>query len=130
LQEWLEEDGISHLRGKPYYPMTQGKIERWHRSLKNRILLEHDYRPGELERQIAEFVPHYNARRDPESLSNLTPEDGWCGSGHAILERRRNIKEKILQLTKELYLVKKTAYYQHPELKHHLMILGPVAKLS
>ena len=40
LQDWLEEHGISHTRGKPYHPMMQGKIERWHRSLKNRILLE------------------------------------------------------------------------------------------
>ncbi len=34
LQDWLKENGLSHTRGKPYHPMTQGKIERWHRSLK------------------------------------------------------------------------------------------------
>jgi transposase InsO family protein len=62
--------------GKRYHPMTQGKIvERWHRSLKNRILLEHYYLPSELERQINEFVTYHNAKRYHESLNNLTPED-------------------------------------------------------
>jgi transposase InsO family protein len=41
LSTWLDEQGMTHTRGQPYHPMTQGKIERYHRSLKNRILLEH-----------------------------------------------------------------------------------------
>jgi RNA-directed DNA polymerase len=45
LQDWLKDHELSHTRGKPYHPMTQGKIERWHRSLKNRILLENYYLP-------------------------------------------------------------------------------------
>ena len=40
---------MTHTRGKPYHPMTQGKIERYHRSLKNQILLENYYLPGQLE---------------------------------------------------------------------------------
>lgn len=50
LHGWVEEYGFHPIRGKPYHPMTQGKIERWHRSLKNRIRLEHYYLLGELER--------------------------------------------------------------------------------
>jgi transposase InsO family protein len=46
LGAWLDEHGMTHTRGQPYHPMTQGKIERYHRSLKNRILLEHYYLPG------------------------------------------------------------------------------------
>ena len=44
LARWLEDKGIEHLRGTPYHPQTQGKIERWHQTLKNRILLtrKHD----------------------------------------------------------------------------------------
>ena len=42
---------MGHTRGKPYHPMTQGKIERWHRSMKNQILLENNYLPGELEQR-------------------------------------------------------------------------------
>ena len=45
--------GMQHVRGAPYHPQTQGKIERWHQTLKNRILLDNYYLPGDLERQIA-----------------------------------------------------------------------------
>ena len=41
LAEWLQDKGMKHSRGAPYHPQTQGKIERWHQTLKNRILLEH-----------------------------------------------------------------------------------------
>ncbi len=102
-------NGISHTRGKPYHPMTQGKIERWHRSLKNRILWEHYYVPGELEQQIDKFVTYYNERRYHESLNNLTPEDVWLERGQSVLDHRRKIKEKTLQLRKQLYLERKTA---------------------
>ena len=43
LGDWLKDKGIRHVRGRPYHPMTQGKIERYHRSMKNRILLENYY---------------------------------------------------------------------------------------
>ncbi len=109
LQDWLQTYDLSHIRGKPYHPMTQGKIERWHRSLKNRILLEHYYLPGELEQRIAEFVTHYNTRRYHESLNNLTPEDIWLGRGQKILEGRRKLKEKPLKLRRRLYYERKTA---------------------
>ena len=109
LQDWLKTHELGHIRGKPYHPMTQGKIERWHRSLKNRILLEHYYLPGELEQQIAEFVTHYNTRRYHESLNNLTPEDVWLERGQAILDGRRKLKEKTLKLRKQLYYERKTA---------------------
>jgi putative transposase len=75
LSDWLEKRGMRHTRGKPYHPMTQGKIERWHLSLKSRILLENYYLPGDLERAVAGFVEHYNHRRYHESLDNLTPAD-------------------------------------------------------
>ncbi len=109
LQDWLKHHELGHIRGKPYHPMTQGKIERWHRSLKNRILLEHYYLPGELEHQIAEFVTHYNTRRYHESLNNLTPEDVWLGRGQTILDGRKKLKEQTLKLRKQLYYERKTA---------------------
>lgn len=109
LKNWLDDHGMDHTRGKPYHPMTQGKIERWHRTMKDRILLEHYYLPHELERRIEEFVTYYNTRRYHESLNNLTPEDVWCGRGQSILEHRRKIKEKTMRLRKQLYLNKKAA---------------------
>lgn len=109
LKGWLEEHDMPHTRGRPYHPMTQGKIERWHRSLKNRILLEHYYLPGDLERQIAEFITHYNTRRYHESLNNLTPEDVWLGRGEAILQRRQKLKLNTMRQRKILHMQQRAA---------------------
>ena len=97
LASWLDDQGIAHVRGAPNHPMTQGKIERWHQTLKNRILLEHYFLPGDLERQIAAFVDHYNHRRYHESLNNLTPADVYLGQGPSILQRREEIKRRTIE---------------------------------
>tara|TARA_Y100001970_G_scaffold53322_1_gene67441 strand:- start:35075 stop:36049 length:975 start_codon:yes stop_codon:yes gene_type:complete len=109
LKGWLAENGMTHTRGKPYHPMTQGKIERWHRTMKDKILLENYYLPSELESRIGEFINHYNTRRYHESLNNLTPEDVWLGRGETILQQRRNIKAKTMDLRKKLYWQQKAA---------------------
>jgi transposase InsO family protein len=97
LAAWLEGRNMTHVRGAPYHPMTQGKIERWHQTLKNRILLENYFLPGELEGQIEAFVTHYNHHRYHESLSNLTPADVYFGRGETILRERDRIKRQTLQ---------------------------------
>jgi putative transposase len=97
LAEWLDDKKIEHLRGAPYHPQTQGKIERWHQTLKNRILLNNYYLPRELEEQISVFVENYNNKRLHESLNNLTPADVYFGRGQAILEERERIKELTIQ---------------------------------
>jgi transposase InsO family protein len=56
LGDYLDQHGIEHTRGRPYHPMTQGKIERYHRTMKNVINLEHYYLPWQLEHKISEFV--------------------------------------------------------------------------
>jgi putative transposase len=94
---------MSHTRGQPYHPMTQGKIEHYHRSLKNRILLENYYLPGQLEARLAEFVEFYNAQRYYESLGNLTPADIYFGRGPTILARRQKIKRKTIELRRHLH---------------------------
>ena len=96
LADWLQDNGMTHTRGRPYHPMTQGKIERWHLSLKSRILLENYYLPGDLERAVAGFVDHYNHRRYHESLDNLTPADVYFGRGARILKRRDEIKRRTI----------------------------------
>ncbi len=96
LAEWLEDKGMTHIRGAPRHPQTQGKIERWHQTLKNRILLEHCYLPGALEEQVGAFVQHYSHARAHESLSNLTPADVYHGRGEAILAERGRIKRQTL----------------------------------
>ena len=97
LSDWLGEHDMKHTRGKPYHPMTQGKIERWHLSLKSRILLENYYLPGDLERAVADFVDHYNHRRYHESLDNLTPADVYFGRGQTILDMRKEIKRRTIE---------------------------------
>lgn len=75
---------MSHVRGAPMHPQTQGKIERWHQTLKNRILLENCFLPGDLEAQIEAFVERYNHQRYHESLHNVTPADAYFGRASAI----------------------------------------------
>ena len=65
LAEYIEAQNMSHVRGAPLHPQPQGKIERWHQILKNRILLENYFLPGDLEAQIEAFVEHYNHQRYP-----------------------------------------------------------------
>ncbi len=97
LAEWLDDNGMGHVRGAPNHPQTQGKIERWHQTLKNRILLENYYLPGDLEAHIDRFVEHYNHRRYHESLKNLTPADVYFGRGQTILRQRERIKRDTIQ---------------------------------
>jgi transposase InsO family protein len=97
LAAWLDKQDMPHIRGAPYHPMTQGKIERWHLTLKNRILLENYYLPGQLEARIEAFVAHYNHLRYHESIDNLTPADVYFGRGQTILLERERIKRKTIQ---------------------------------
>jgi len=97
LGEWLEKYKIDQVHGAPGHPQTQGKIERWHQTLKNRILLENYFFKEDLEAQIAAFVEHYNHRRYHESLDNLTPADVYFGRGQTILLERERIKQDTIK---------------------------------
>jgi transposase len=97
LAEWLTGRQMSHVRGAPFHPQTQGKIERWHQTMKNRVLLENYYLPGDLERQINAFVDYYNNRRYHESLNNVTPADVYFGRDKAILREREKIKKQTIR---------------------------------
>jgi putative transposase len=103
LAAWLSDKGMDHTRGAPCHPQTQGKIERWHQTLKNRILLENYFLPGDLERQVAAFVDHYNHRRYHESLSNLTPADIYFGRGDIIMLERERIKRETIKQRRLLH---------------------------
>jgi putative transposase len=97
LADWLQGKGMKHSRGAPHHPQTQGKIERWHQTLKNRILLENHFLPGDLEAQVEAFVDHYNHQRYHESLNNVTPSDVYFGRDKAILKQKERIKRKTLK---------------------------------
>jgi transposase InsO family protein len=100
LKRWLAEQQIEHTRGAPYHPMTQGKIERYHRSMKNVVKLENYYYPGELEQAIADWVQHYNHERYHESLDNVTPADVYHGRKEEILDQRAIIKSRTMNQRK------------------------------
>jgi transposase InsO family protein len=97
LAEYIEAQKMSHVRGAPFHPQTQGKIERWHQTMKNRILLENYFLPGDLEAQIKAFVEYYNHRRYHESLGNVTPADVYFGRDRQILAERAYIKRQTIQ---------------------------------
>lgn len=110
LAEYFEDKGMKHVRGAPMHLLpgrrlpsiaewaqTQGKIERWHHTLKNRILLENYFLEGELEATIAAFIDNYNNRRYHETIGNLTPADVYFGRGETLLAERRRIKQKTIQ---------------------------------
>ena len=96
LADYIEAQNMSHVRGAPMHPQTQGKIERWHQTLKNRILLENYFLPDDLEAQIKAFIEHYNHQRYHESLGNVTPADAYFGRDATIIKQRERIKRQTI----------------------------------
>ena len=109
LKQYLKKQNIEHTRGAPYHPQTQGKIERYHRSMKNVVKLEHYYFPWDLERAIGQFVEHYNNHRYHESLNNVTPADVYFGRNHEVLARRNKIKQQTMLQRRREYRKLKVA---------------------
>src|SRR3546814_2175403 len=72
LAEYIEAQRMSHVRGAPFHPQTQGKIERWHQTLKNRVLLENYFLPGDLEAQIEAFVRSDEHTSELQSLIRIS----------------------------------------------------------
>jgi putative transposase len=97
LADYIEAQRMSHVRSAPFHPQTQGKIECWHQTMKNRILLENYFLPGDLEIQIETFVEYYNHQRYHESLNNVTPADAYFGRAAAIVKRRERIKRETIE---------------------------------
>jgi putative transposase len=82
--------------------MTQGKIERYHRSMKNLILLDNYYAPTELTERIREWVEYYNHQRYHEAIDNVTPADKYYGRDRVVLERREKIRQETMNAKREL----------------------------
>jgi transposase InsO family protein len=102
LKRYLAQQAISYIRTKTYHPMTQGKIERYHRSMKNLILLDLYYSPEELSKRIGEWVGYYNNIRYHEAIDNVTPRDKYFGRDQEILERRKKIKAETLRMRRHM----------------------------
>ena len=101
FNNYLKEINMGHVRGAPYHPQTQGKIERYHRTMKNIVKLENYFFPDELRAKLAEFVEYYNNRRYHEALGNVTPADVYFGRAKNIKMKRLETKMKTLKERRE-----------------------------
>jgi transposase InsO family protein len=104
LKTYLNDfHNMAQIHGRPFHPQTQGKIERYHRTMKNVVKLDNYYCVQELERALEKFVENYNNERYHESLQNLTPADVYFGRGDLILNERKRIKLNAFKNRKSEY---------------------------
>ena len=103
LKKYLEEKKIKLIHGRPGHPQTQGKIERYHRTMKNTIKLDNYYSPEELKRAVEKFIYYYNNLRYHEALNNLTPASVYNGQAEKILAQRRKTKVNTMKKRRMLY---------------------------
>ena len=96
FEDYLRMLEIRHIRCAPHHPQTNGKIERFHETLKARLNLL-VYRSSEaLRAAMAEFIEFYNQRRYHEGVGNVTPADVYYGRRAEILRRREEQKRRTL----------------------------------
>jgi len=119
LKSYLKDNyQIDQVHGRPNHPQTQGKIERYHRTMKNVVKLDNYYAPEELESALEKFVHIYNNERYHESLKNLTPADVYFGRGEEILKERNRLKRLAFENRRNEYLKSKKSTNQ----KNHLYL--------
>jgi putative transposase len=95
--EYLILVGIRHIIASPYHPQTNGKMERYHRTIKGEITLLPYEMPSELQEVIRLFVEYYNYQRYHEVLGNVTPFDVYTGRHLEVLQRRKEAKKKTIE---------------------------------
>ena len=96
FRDYLGLVGIRHILAAPYHPQTNGKLERYHQSIKQEVNQVPYEVPGDLEEAIADFVNYYNHRRYHKALSNVTPDDVLRRRREGILIKRREVKAQTL----------------------------------
>jgi transposase InsO family protein len=107
--EYMAKVEMKHIRGQVRHPQTQGKIERYHRSIKNVVCLDNYYFPWQLEAAIKNFVDYYNHQRYHEALNNVTPADVFFGRAAAIEDARAATKRKTFALRRSQHLLAQVA---------------------
>ena len=92
---------VRHIIASPYHPQTNGKIERYHRTIKGEIKLVPYEMPGALKEAIKAFIEYYNYGRYHEGLGNVTPYDVYTGRNLEVIKRRKEAKNRTLQARRE-----------------------------
>lgn len=102
FKEFVRVAGMTHVRTSPYYPQSNGKIERWHKTVKGGAL--RPAAPADLEQArsvVTKFVHHYNHVRLHSAIGYITPNDFMNGRAPAIWAERDQKLEKARQLRRE-----------------------------
>lgn len=97
FNEYLRLVGIRHITASPFHPETNGKIERYHRTVKGEINRVHYEMPSELKEAIRAFIEYYNYQRYHEGLGNVTPYAVYTGKHLEIIQRRKEVKSRTLE---------------------------------
>jgi len=92
FRDYLNLVGIGHILATPFHPQTNGKLERYHQSIKREVNQLTYEAPSHLEQAIADFVDYYNYRRYHKALGNVTPADVLYGRRAQILQRRKEVQ--------------------------------------
>jgi len=100
FRDYLNLVEIRHILAAPYHPQTNGKLERYHQSIKQEVNQVPYEVPGDLEAAITDFVDYYNHRRYHKALNNVTPADVLEGRRETILTRRKEVKAQTLERRK------------------------------
>jgi transposase InsO family protein len=103
LAGYLDSHGIKHIFGTPYHPQGRGKIERFNRSIKEKLCLMVYSSPEELKRAIDKAIGIYNSTPH-EALNNVSPNDVYAGRKEAILQKRREKKHLTMQRRRQYNL--------------------------
>ena len=103
MRDYLGFHGMKHLRAKAQHPQTIGKVERWHRTMKDEVTLVVHTSPDQLREAISRFVEYYNRERYHEALKNVTPDDVWFGRREAILRSRKQLQIRAMVARREHY---------------------------
>jgi len=99
--DYLRLVKLKHILASPFHPQTNGKVERYQKTLKGEVnRLPYDM-PSELRQAIESFVEYYNHQRYHEALGNVTPADVYYDRQKSILVRRKEAKQRALQARKE-----------------------------
>jgi transposase InsO family protein len=95
--DYLRLVSIKHILAAPYHPQTNGKLERYHQTIKRYVNQVPYEKPSDLEEAIAAFVGYYNHTRYHMALGNVTPADVLNGRREQILQRRKEVQVRRIE---------------------------------